>query len=89
MKKQTLTGINLGRSGKRFLIIYKSKSEWRWKVQTALPPKVGDKIANGCQGYSRRIDCTKMAFSIVKGNITPVNIPELKNKNITYIYEIN
>jgi len=89
MKTKTLVGINLGRTGKRFLIIYKSKSSWRWKVQTALPPKVGDKLANGGQGYNRRIDCTKMAFSIVKGNFTPVKVPALKNKNIAYIYEIN
>ncbi len=54
---------------KRYLIIQKGRLGWYWRLQTAMPPKVGDKIAN-CAGqpYDNKKFCEKMAMSIVSGN---------------------
>ena len=54
---------------KRFLIIQKGRLGWYWRVQTAQPPKVGDKIANGGQPYNNKAFCIKMARSILNGEI--------------------
>jgi len=55
---------------KRFLIIQKGRLGWYWRVQTAQPPKVGDKIANGGQPYNNKAFCIKMASNILNGEIT-------------------
>ncbi len=55
---------------KRFLIIQKGRLGWYWRVQTAQPPKVGDKIANGGQPYNNKAFCIKMAKSLLHGEIT-------------------
>jgi len=54
---------------KRFLIIQKGRLGWYWRVQTAQPPKVGDKIANGGQPYNNKAFCIKMASNILNGEI--------------------
>ena len=54
---------------KRFLIIQKGRLGWYWRVQTAKPPKVGDKIANGGQPYNNKAFCIKMASNILNGEI--------------------
>lgn len=58
---------------KRFLIIQKGRLGWYWRVQTAQPPKVGDKIANGCQPYNNKAFCVKMAKSLLNGEITQLS----------------
>lgn len=54
---------------KRFLVIQKGRLGWYWRVQTAKPPKVGDKIANGGQPYNNKAFCVKMAQKLLKGEI--------------------
>lgn len=68
-KKKTLSGVVLGRTPQRFLIVQKFRLGWYWRLQTAMPPKVGDKIANGGQPYNNKAMCIKMACSIIKGDV--------------------
>ena len=63
----------------RYLIIQKSKNGWRWRLQSAMPPKAGDKLANGNQAYNNKKFCEKMADSVVKG------IKELRYETKTVI----
>jgi len=58
---------------KRYLIIQKGRLGWYWRVQTAKPPKVGDKIANGGQPYNNKAFCVKMAKSLLNGEITQIS----------------
>ena len=58
---------------KRYLIIQKGRLGWYWRVQTAKPPKVGDKIANGGQPYNNKAFCVKMAKSLLNGEITQLS----------------
>lgn len=67
-----------------YLILYKSKNEWRWKVQTALPPKTGKKLANGGEGYKNRKHALRMCANLL--NIeAPVseNVYKLSKSTIT------
>ena len=58
---------------KRYLIIQKGRLGWYWRLQTAKPPKVGDKIANGGQPYNNKAFCVKMAKSLLNGEITQLS----------------
>ena len=58
---------------KRYLIVQKGRLGWYWRVQTAKPPKVGDKIANGGQPYNNKAFCVKMAKSLLNGEITQLS----------------
>lgn len=58
---------------KRFLVIQKGRLGWYWRVQTAMPPKIGDKLANGCQPYNNKAFCVKMAKSLLNGEITQIS----------------
>ena len=58
---------------KKYLVIQKGRLGWYWRVQTAKPPKVGDKIANGGQPYNNKAFCVKMAKSLLNGEITQLS----------------
>ena len=55
------------KKGQRFLIVQKFRLGWYWRLQSAIPPKVGDKLANGGQPYDNKKFCEKMASSVVSG----------------------
>ena len=58
---------------KKYLVIQKGRLGWYWRLQTAKPPKVGDKIANGGQPYNNKAFCVKMAKSLLNGEITQLS----------------
>lgn len=49
--------------GRMTLTVYRDRSgQWRWKVTAAN----GRKVANGSEGYRRRVDCERMARKILR-----------------------